>query len=238
MNNIFPICAIFFLLACGNGSSPDKDGWTANERRAIQEIEAAYGGVVKVAKTPSPVSDKQYARIELSGSQVFTDQIELTGMFASDVAWRFFKNLASEKSGYEGVEVSVTLHTGEAPAFQYHIPQMERVQARMPVLDKTVALLKAADYEGLYAMLAPERQGEGAKEALVLDCSSLDKNNGRVTDFQFQGFGFFKPANSGKQLLHLAGILKRERYDTPLSIFVDPASTDMQGALQHFNFDY
>ena len=232
------LASFLLFLACGQNPSTGKDGWTVNEAKGIREITATYGGKVNFTKTTSPDSGKSYFHAELSESKVIENQIDLTGMFASHVAWLFFKNLAEEKNQYDGVEVTVKLSTGEAPTFQYPIAELAMVKNRMPVLEKTVELLKAADFDGLHALIAPERAASMPKETIVLDCGSLDKNNGKVTGFQFQGYEIFTPSSSQTEFLHLAGLLKRERYDTPLSIFVDPASQEIQGAVQYLNFDY
>jgi hypothetical protein len=232
------LASLFLFLACNQNSPNGNNGWTANENKAIEAIKAAYGGKAVFSKTTRGEGGKTYFHAELSESKVIEDQIDLTGMFASHVAWLFFENIGDEKKQYGGVEVMVKLSTGEKPAFQYPISELELVYNRMPVLEKTVALLKASDYDGIYALLAPERAAIQPKESLVLDCSSLDKNNGKVTGFQFQGYEIFTPSSSKKEFLHLAGMLKRERYDIPLSIFIDPASPDIQGSVQYINFDY
>ncbi len=232
------LASLFLLLACGQNPPTGNNGWTANENKAIEAIKTAYGGKAVYSKTAPTEGGKNFFHIELSESKTIEDQIDLTGMFASHVAWLFFENIGDEKSQYGGVEVTVKLSTGEAPAFQYTFAELEKVKNAMPVLEKTVALLKTFDYDGLYALLAPERAATLPKESLVTDCSSFDKNNGKVTDFQFQGFGFFMPSGSQKEFLHLAGKLKRTGYDTPLSIFVDPASPKMEGSVQYINFDY
>lgn len=232
------LASLFLLLACGQNPPTGNNGWTVNENKAIEAIKTAYGGKAVYSKTAPTEGGKNFFHIELSESKTIEDQIDLTGMFASHVAWLFFENIGDEKSRYGGVEVTVKLSTGEAPAFQYTIAELEKVHNALPVLEKTVALLKTFDYEGLYALLAPERAATLLKETLVTDCSAFDKNNGKVTDFQFQGFGFFTPSGSQQELLHLAGNLKRERYDTPLSIFVDPASPEIKGSVQYLQFDY
>jgi len=232
------LTSLLLLMACGQNTPAHKDGLTGKEDQALQEIKSVYGGQVNVSITPGPDGDKRYFHIAVSQSQVIREQEDLTGMFASHVAWLFFENISPEKDRYEGGEVTIQLSTGEAPVFPYSIQALEKVKKNMPVLERTVALLKAADYDGLHGLLAPERAGGTAREAIELDCGSLDQNNGRVTDFQFQGFGFFTPSGTRKEMLHLAGLLKRERYDTPLSLLLDPASPQIEGSLHSILFDY
>lgn len=224
----------FLLLRC-QSSNQEAQSRRGPGDTMLEAVAAVYGGeVTSSGKEP----DDGVFNIEISKSPVIEEQVDLTGMFASHIAWLSFKNLPGTAAPPQDIAVTVKLSTGESPVFEYSMRELESVKNALHVLEKTVSLLRAADYESLFKLHSPDRQLKMNREDLVRDCSSLDANNGRITDFKFQGFAFFTPSSGASELLHLAGLLKRERYDTPLSVIINPAAEATAAPVYQINFDY
>jgi hypothetical protein len=130
--------------------------------------------------------------------------------------------------------VTIKLSNGQNPVFSFPAQQLKLADDHIGSIEQAAAFLKKDDFSGLYGLFAPEVAAQMTQQDLALFCNQVFEQKGKPVGFTFQGFKFFTLSGKNKELIHYAGMLHREKQDTPLSLFVDPAN----GQLFSIKFDY
>ncbi len=223
------------MASCGN-----EVPLSENEEKGIAEIKAAYGGQLSYELLDSTTADgaKKYLQFKLSQSDVLEKQADLLELKASNVAWLFFKNIGEEKNKYTHLKIILMLKDKTGDSRIYSIQELEKVKAKIPVIEQAAAAIQSGNYDGFYELFPQDIRATVTKENLINFCSSVDNEKGRATGFQFEGFGYFFLSSENKQLLNLAGFHTRARESSPFGVFVDADMPELNGSLYSIKFEY
>ncbi len=225
---IFIFLISLALFSCGQQESTPSattpETGTNNEKDPLQEAKRIYGGLI--------VFDKNKSEIIASSSPKLNSMSDIVSLPASHIAWLFYKN-ADEKPA-DSLSVVVKLSNGQNPVYSFPVQQLKKANDHIAAIEQTAAFLKKDDYAGLYGLFSPEVAAQMTQQDLGLFCNEVFEQKGKPVGFTFQGFKFFTLSGKNKELIHYAGMLHREKQDTPLSVFVDPD----KGQLYSIKFDY
>lgn len=196
---------------------------TENEDKGIKEILAFYGGTSKYSVGASAsIEDgvKKFFEIELSGSTVvekYEDRIKMT---ASNIAYIFFKNLNEQEiQKYSEIRV-VLLENGEKETYKFQTEKLKIVKKRMPIMDQVVQLIKDKNFDAIIPMLNNTITNYN-KEELISKLKIVDPQFGNVTE-GIRKFGFVTyKSEIGKELIHISGIIVRDKQSNEFSIDLD-----------------
>ena len=224
------IICVFLLTSCGNKRDGEqKTGLlsnlisiTDNEDAGVKEILAFYGGQCKYAIGASASTKdgkKKYFELELSKSdaiQKLSDKIEMP---ASNIAYRFYKNLKQEKSNYDEIHSVIIFEDGTEKTFVYSAEKLELISKRMKLANKVVQLLTNKDYERLKTILNID-SAKYDKDELISNLIKFEPQFGDIKEFRPFGFRINQTKN-GMNILHISGALIREVQNSEFSIDVD-----------------
>jgi hypothetical protein len=159
MKIIFLLAVAILLFGCMSRPGEKKTtlmshlvSLTDNEEKAINEIVASYGGRCAYGFEKNVQAGKHNTTtfwIKLSESALVDSLAPAAELPGSNIAFLFYKNLEQEKSNYHRIKTELIFSNGKLMGFQYPSSQLEKVKAKMPVIQKIVALIKARDFEGL-----------------------------------------------------------------------------------------
>jgi hypothetical protein len=94
----------------------------------------------------------------------------------------------------------------------------------MSVVNKVVDLLKSKNYGGIKTMLNPDTSFINYnKSELISKMEQIDGETGIVKEFLPYGF-YFNKLNNGREVLHISGILVRDKRSTSFSVDIDITS--------------
>ena len=197
---------------------------TDNEDKGIKEILDFYGGKCKyaVGALASTTEGKsKYFELEMSQSELIESYSNMLELPASNIAYIFYSNLNEEKNNYTHVKVKINLSGGEPYEYSITAEELEEIKVLAPILETTSGLIESQDYEGLLSQFDKEIATGLNAAQLGAYCTPYDSAYGKVETAQFQGYSFFKDNETHRPLVHIVGILKRGRNNTPISLFVD-----------------
>jgi hypothetical protein len=242
----FILLGVIFLIACGQRHEGEKKtgllshlvSITDNEDRGVKEILNFYGGECKysIGTASTDEGKKKYFEIEMSKSDMLENYAKLIEMPASNIAFMFYNNLKEEKNNYTHIKVVVTLKILGHADYEYSTSQLEMVKQNVDLISKVSDFLKLKDYKGLYKLFDLTAVPNLQETDIESYCSQLDIAYGQIVKFQLQGFSFFN--SNGKDLLHLSGVQQRDKQNTPLTIFVDPKKTQIEGSVMAMKFEF
>jgi hypothetical protein len=241
------LLGFIFLIACGQRHEGEmKTGLlshlvsiTDNEDKGVKEILNFYGGECKYSIGTTASTDegkKKYFELEMSKSDMLENYAKLIEMPSSNIAFMFYYNLKEEKRNYTQIKVVVKLKDGHGDNFEYSTSQLEIVKQKVDLIFKVSDLIKLKDYNGLYKLFDLTVAPNLKETDIESYCSKSDIAYGQIVKFQLQGFSFFN--SNGKDLLHLAGVQQRDKQNTPLTIFVDPKKTQIEGSVITMKFEF
>lgn len=223
MNTHFKsICILVccFLLSCKQLKISD------NETKAIEEIGSLYGGnysySIKLGASTKSGKTKTFG-IEVSNSEFLNQNKKLAEMYASNMAYTFFKLTKGEANKYSSIVTTIEFDQGEQATYEYNMEMLKTVDSKMIYVQKIVDILKKKDYKKISekittGAIVPEENREKYIEKL----KSMDSTFGDIYTFTPMGFRVGSN-NENKQILHIAGSLKRSKTDTQFSIDLSPA---------------
>ncbi len=229
------IVAGLTLNSCGNKQSgEEKPGLlsnliniTKNEDKGIKEILEFYGGYCKYAIGASASTDdgkKKYFEIEMSKSEIIEKYSKIAEMPASNIAYLFYRNLKEERSNYDEIHTVIVFNDESKTEFEFAKEDLALVDRKMSIVNKTVALLKAKDFEGIKAFLNPDTTiVDYDKDELIANLTKIDPQFGQIKEFVPYGFRF-NQLKDGRQILHVSGVLSREKQNHEFSVDIDPNS--------------
>jgi len=198
---------------------------TVNEDRGIKEIIAFYGGQCEYGV--SITNNETDFWLKFSHSPSIDSLPNLADLSCANIAYLFYKNLNGEENSYNHIQSELILGNGEDIKQSYTIHQLEKVKAKIGVVNKIVDLIREKNFKGIRDHLIIDTSLYKFDEAsLVPNLQKAEIQFGKPKQFVPYGFAFFS-SSRGKELLYLSGMIKRE---TGMSSFfnvnLDPNSTD------------
>ncbi len=200
---------------------------TDNEDKGVKEILKGYGGYCKYAVGFSLSTDggkQKYFELELSKSDLAESYSKKVEMTASNIAYLFYRNLQNEKANYDEIHSVVVFKDGVREEFIYSREKLELVMNKMDVVNRVVQLMKEKDFNGVNQILKyDETFGRYDKSRLIDNLAKMDPDLGVIEKFSPYGFSFYKL--NGKELLHISGVLVRDKKNNQFSVDMEPASS-------------
>jgi len=228
-----PLIGLFLFLvlltSCNDVAVSDR------EVQAVQSVLDFYGGVVNRSKGFSYENGQKqtYFKLAISESELLEAYKDFIELPASNIAYLFYKNLEAEQGNYTHVQVEITSLAGEVVEYEYAAEDLLEVDRFLPIMKQVSHHFETEDMNGLLAQFDPSLP----YEELIAYTHPYDSAFGRVQDIQFQGFSFYEVEGKGdtpRPMIHLGGIMQREKENTPLSLFIDRRSQVILS--MNFNF--
>lgn len=198
---------------------------TENEDKGIKEIIGFYGGQCEYGfekKLSTGQGNETIFWIKFSKSADIDSLQQMAEMPSSNIAYIFYKNLDKEKSKYSQIESELIFGSGESLKYSYPIFQLEKVKSKLLLVNKIVSLIKDKDFKGIKKYLGTDTVlFNYDKDNLISNLQNADPNFGSVKEFTPYGFKFSK-ADNGKEILHISGLLTRDKQSHYLSFNLDP----------------
>ena len=221
---------VFTIISCGCQQSNKQIKATINEDKGITEILDYYGGYCEYSNGSETVSElggssttNKYFKIEMSKSEIIQSLSQKIELPASNIAYLFYKNLIEEKSKYDEIQVVLLMNDGKKMTYKITTEKLEVVKNKMPLVFKAVGLIKDKKFEELRPLLNDSSLIKYNKNELIQNVSTLDKTFGTVIEFFPYGFKYYK-TESGNDILHISGIIKRDKQNNEFSVAFDPNS--------------
>lgn len=192
-----------------------------NEDKGIKEILSFYSGYCEYSvgiSTSSKTGNKKYFELKMSKSDVIENQSNKIHLPSSNIAYLFFKNLKEEKKNYDEIHVVIILKDNSKQEFKFSISLLEKVQNRMTLANKTVNFLKEKKFDSIKSMLN-NKLITFDKEEIIPRLKEIEPQLGEIKEFRF--FGFKIIPYKGIEVLHLSGVLLRDKQNNEFSIDID-----------------
>jgi hypothetical protein len=204
---------------------PDTVTITANEAEGIKDITNFYGGTTKHSIGRTLDANRKYFQVHVSNSDAIENTKNIIGLSAANMACMVYQNLLEDKNKYDEIRVQITFKDGESVEQGYPVSTLALVISKMKVVQIVVGLLKEKNYKGLGAVLNDKSSaGNYDKNKLIKEIQKADAPLGNIEMFVPYGYAFHK-ADDGKSLLHISGVLKRDKQNNEFSVIMDPEST-------------
>lgn len=226
---------IIFLCACNSKHKGEKkDGLlsnlvsiTDNEDKGIKEIIGFYGGQCEYGienKISTSNGNETNFWLKFSKSVSIDSLAKVPELPGSNIAYIFYKNLDKEKSTYDQIQSELIFGDGESIKFNYSVSQLEKVKSKIQLVDKIVSLIKSKNFKGLNNYIVVDTTLYNYdKNILISKLQKADPEFGNVSEFIPYGFKFSKTEN-GKEILHISGLIKRDKQSNYFNVNLDPNS--------------
>jgi len=200
---------------------------TKNEDKGVKEILKLYGGQCEYGIGFSTSNDNgkiRYFWLKLSKSEIVEAYVNLPQFPASNVAYTFYKNLNEEKHMYDEIRSEIVFKNEPSSKLSYTFKQLEKVKIKLATFNKCAALIKEQKYDSLQLLLNPDTSVINYnKNEVINKIKEIDIMTGIIKETVFYGFEFHHTEN-GSEILHLTGLMIREKQDHAFSIDLDPNS--------------
>jgi len=196
---------------------------TENEDNGVKEILDYYGGRCEYSvgtKVSTSNGKVKYFILDISSSPVIEGYADVSEMPASNVAYLFYRNLKEEKDNYDEIHVKLQIKEDIVVEFVFPKSELEIVDSRIPSMLKIVDLIKTKDFEAITPYLNDTSEYSYDKNELVQSIRAADDQFGAVKDFMPFGFRI-REQESGISILHISGIIFREKQDHEFSADFD-----------------
>lgn len=226
----------FIILGLALSSCNNRDGKPSlfsnisdNENKGIKEILNFYGGnckysVVYAASTNE--GKEKYFEVEMSKSDVVEKFSEELEMPASNIAYLFYHNLKQEKNNYDKIRVVIILQNGKKWTFNYPKEDLAIVDRKMSVVEKVVDVIKRKNFEELKPFLNPDTAYvHYSEDTLIANLVKFDPQFGTIKEFLPYGFRRSQRERDLREVLHISGVLLRDKQNNEFSVDIDPKST-------------
>jgi len=220
MKKILLILLIVVFTACNN------NGVTEKEVQSVKKALDFYSGIcnrIKGFSIKNGVEEK-YFELEISKSKLIESYSNMLEMPASNIAYLFYSNLGNEQSKYNQIKVKINLNNGKSFESAYPAIEIKEVEDFIPMLNDVTLKIKLKDYKGLMSLFDTNIVSGLNENQLKFYCAPIDSAYGEIKESQFQGYAFFNSKTEKREMIHLAGILVRQKSNTPISLFIDRKS--------------
>jgi hypothetical protein len=254
------VAAVLVLASCGNkkkggnennpgspssmqygnnagNAGPGVPGSGANanyDQTGIHEVKDFYNCAVTLSERTS--SGKKVAELVASKSPSLDSTERVAELTVSNVAIMFYDGLRQGRNKYDVIHSTVVFGDGQRAEKSYAAPALDLVLTKMRVVNSIVEKLKSGDYDGL-APLLNEKTGimEYDKPKFIAQVKRADPGLGKVKEFIPYGFMFIK-SDTKRDILHISGMLMRDRQNNEFSVDIDPASTKEEALFFNYKF--
>ena len=199
---------------------------TDNEDRGIREILNLYGGKCIYSSGVAASGSfgvRKYFSMQLTNCTSLQKRENLDELSAANVAYLFYKNLKEDKKKYSEIRTEIVFDEDE---YKHTYPDslLDLVIAKMKIVYGIIDLLKAKNYNALADTLNDNNfLVDFKKEKFITQIKNIDASLGNVKEFIPYGFSFFDTVD-GKTLLHISGLIRRDKKSNEFSVNIDPAS--------------
>jgi hypothetical protein len=227
---------IITLSSCMDGAQGEKTvgqkthyaDITDNEDRGISEVLDLYGGKCKyssgIAASGSFGSTK-YFELVLTNCTSLEERKNLSELSAANVAYLFYINLKDEKKKYAEIRTEIIFDEDDYKG-TYRDSVLDLVVTKMKIVRGIIDLLKGKNYTALADTLNDHNFFENFnKKEFVDHIKEIDQTLGNIKEFVPYGFSFFDTVD-GKTLLHISGLIRRDKKSNEFSVNIDPLSND------------
>lgn len=214
MKKCFLILIMGVLISCNDTLVTDL------EKQAVDSVLDFYGGICYRSKGFSSENTDvtTYFELKMVDSERIQGQMDKDHLPSSNVAYLFYKNLKEEKENYDEIHVILVSEDKSEQQYIFPVALLERVEKRMMVIEETIEMIKNKRFESLHSILNNELV-PFEKEELITNLKKVEPQFGVIEEFQF--FGFKVIPYKGKDILHLAGAVIRDKQNTEFSIDID-----------------
>jgi hypothetical protein len=162
---------------------------------------------------------KKFFELKLQGSQAVNQFEKVAQMPASNIAYHFFKNLDKESDRYNFIRSVIIFESGKEYTKEYTTEELKIVKSKMRLVEQIIDILKRKDYQSLEKNLN-DSVVEYDKREIVNTIKNADEQVGGILGFNLLGFRFIQ-YNQDANLLHISGVLKREKTNVNFSVDVN-----------------
>ena len=199
-------------------------GLSANEQNGINQVLGFYGGSCKYSSGTLP-NGKTYFNIEMSNSPALDSAVKIAELSIANIAILFYSDLKEERSKYSEIRTSIILDLGQKAEQKYPVAKLETVLSKMWVVKRIVELIRVGNFDALGELLNDKSDLiTYNKNDLLTKIRNAEPSLGNIKEFIPYGFMFVK-TDTKKEVLHIAGVLQRDKQNNEFSIDFDPEST-------------
>lgn len=201
---------------------------TENEDRGIKEIIAFYGGYCEYGVEKKVYTDKDNETnfwLKFSKSASVDSLAKMAELPGSNIAYIFYKNLDKEKSSYNQIQSELIFGDGGTIKFSYTPTQLEKVKSKIQLVDKIVSLIRNKSFKDIKNYLIVDTAlFNYDKDILISNLQKAEPEFGNASEFIPYGFKFSR-AENGQEILHISGLIKRDKQSNYFSVNLDPNSS-------------
>ncbi len=218
MKKISCILLLAFLAACG------ALGVSKKETEAVQKVLDYYGGACNRTKgfKTNNGNTRTYFELELSESDLIEKYYpgfpELPG---SNAAYLFYSNLGEEQSNYTDIKAKISYKKGESHEYAYTNDDLKEVEELMPLFRLVADKMKSEDYQAIIEKFDTLTVKSLNTDTFKRFVAPYDSAFGKIKETQFAGFKFFRSNDDYRRMVYMAGIIIREKENTPIRITID-----------------
>ena len=216
----YAICLpIFILYSCNQLKISDE------ETKGLNEISDLYGGNITYAIRWNASTSKGKTKvfeIEIANCDIVNKNQKLTEMFASNIAYIFFKSSKRQNEKYDSILTTIHFEEGGKATFAYQPELLNTVDLKLKYVYQIIETLKAKEYDKLSSTI---KTGpillEENRIKYIDKLKSMDSSFGDINDFTLSGFRIGS-ADKQQKIMHISGSLKRSKKDTQFGIDINP----------------
>ena len=194
-----------------------------NENRGIQDILQFLGGRCEYSQLfkYSTEGQENGFEIELSQSPYLQSGKHGPGLIASNVAYRFYRNLEDERKKYDKIRVNLIYGDGVRKVQDVPCQRLEKIDRRVAFLEKTVKLLKRRDYAAIRPWLDDSTLFLYHRDTLIKGLELADNKWGKIRG-EWEPWCFtIVSAKESQPLLRMSGYLQRMEIRHEFTMVVD-----------------
>jgi hypothetical protein len=209
-----------------------------NEDKGVKAVLASYDGYCEYSLGTSVGSGKgKYFKLKLSKSDLAETYKTHPQILASGIAYTFYSKLTDERSIYSDIHTQLTFNDGKELSFEYPVSTLEKISAKMNTVDMIVQSIKSQQFDSLKLLLDNKSTFKYNKDELIGSLKKIDTNFGNIQSFVLHGYKIDKLEN-GTELLHIMGVLKRDKQNHEFRVDMDLNSKLNQAFMVDYKFDY
>ena len=227
---LYLLALALLLTSCGGNEEKDKGTkqavQSANAAKGVKDITSFYGGECNVTSNTSKATGKRSVKLEISKSTALDSAMNITELSAANIALVFYNDLQEERQNYDEVQVSIVFGDEQRVNKSYPTQTLGMVLGKTKIVAEIIDLLQQQKYDGLDTLL-DDKSGivNYDKKLLIEKIKVADPAIGKIRSFIPYGFMFIK-SDSGKDILHISGMVMRDGKNNEFSVDIDPTSAD------------
>ncbi|WP_299218321.1 hypothetical protein [uncultured Aquimarina sp.] len=195
---------------------------TENENKGIDEVLDFYQANCEyfIGFSSSNTEDsKKYFKLKMSNSEklyLLEEELEIP---ASNIAYRFYKNLENERSNYDEIQTVFITRDGNEESYVFNRETLDFIHKKATLVNTILDSMKLKEYDFLKSTLSTRSYGEH-KGRLIKDFKKMDSMYGEISNYSPLGYKVYR-TKSDLKILHISGFALRGRQNHALSFYVD-----------------